>query len=291
MEKPAKVTLDRSALHGERFVQLARPTLEAIDRGTIVGFHTSTFVRESLQLSEHNMKTLLAESDFILRFGNGGYFLPHHELRIRELRGELDTELLSWVEADPLRKLLRSPHPLLTDDQWRLDCHKRQATKRILKDGLIEYRKSVHGAAKSDGHPVERVLREQQGIRYGAKTAVASLVDFGSELLHVVFEDLPDREDLVARWAADPLSFTYSTHLVHGLDTAFSLAIAGSRADIDRNAQDDIELISVAQSVDVLVSEDFGFMKKVFRALIPEGPPRLMSVDEYLYWLSSLAGA
>lgn len=282
MQKP-RIIFDRSAFHGDAFDGLVRSSLLAKSKARRISiYHTASLIEEtaSLYLKERHRPMLRKQLPFIIKICNDRWLQPTEVIWTKELVERVDTKQCVFMQEKD-RENMEALLLRMASENWIDPAD--MDTIRHEKDSVKQRSKRLRQTLVK--------MRDQAGEKRLPPSfqefARKNMEEFGTGIL-IRHLNTADRESASQIWVGDKDRYPYFTAFTKGMLYAAYYAMTKSNERIDKNTQMDVEQLAYLHGVDILVSNDFRFMKDAFDVLwLPQGK-QYMSTDRFITYLESL---
>ena len=264
-----KIIFDRSAFHGANFDLLQQSQLLRLSKTYAISiYHTPVFLEEtiSLYLLEKNRGELERQLTFIFEICNGRWFRRRSDLWIKELVEEQDLKARSLMPNSERHEIEQNIlHYLLDKNLDAKDLEKVQVEKHVQKLKSIDNRRIF--VEIRDRFASEYSIDKKQGLNEKEFTewfVKEHLLILGESLIHRYLETDVNKDKIFLKWKKNPNRYPYFTNYCKG--TAYSLVfpVIYPNKKIDTNALIDVDHLCHLHSMDLIVSNDNGFMNNAF---------------------------
>ena len=264
--RSTRVLVDRSALHGSRFEDLAHTQLINLVRSGLCEVYYSTpFIEETLRLMFSKRDAFIRQWDYLCLLNPERWFRPPLEIVAEEFNpartGTYPFRLQSEIEEEI-------------------------ANTRKLFDGRIGGREVENALAITQAQKTRNLNFRQTrlNLRAHAKWKKSDFEEFFEQnvdkyMREVVFHSETDSR--IAQWHENRSEYPFTSALAKNMLAMLFLPICDHSLKVDANDKSDAEQVAYLELADIMVSDDTRFVKSCFDLVFGHTQKRLISSREF----------
>ena len=263
-----RILFDRSAFHGTQFdLLLNSPLLELSKQRRISIYHSPILIEETTQmyLKQKNRGELRRQLPFIFEICQERWLNERTQIWIKELVEDAGERGSIFLPDGKRRQIEGNLSRMVFQDD--VDAAMFEEAIRGVDDNRAKAAKIKESAVRMR-EEISRQLKEHRLSRKNIKQTAGEYVnavldDTGVEIIK---KHLPvsNTLEISEKWKCKKERYPYFTHFARGLLYSGYYAMAYPNEAIDDNALTDISLLCYAHGMDLMVSNEEGFMKKAF---------------------------
>jgi len=272
MQRPFRVSFDRSALHGDWFKKLRVSRLESmVESKKLEVYYTHIFIEGTLRTLATAKAQLEDEWTFLVRLNNLRWFAQPEDI--------INAEIDATTEG---AYYLLSHHSVMKvlDVMFDFLNGKRRLSEL---DAAVEATSRFKGELGNLRSNILK-LRQERDFNPGDCEEFFD-VNKETNLREFILNNREDTELMVERWRQSPQDFPFMQSYLRSMLSVPFLGIADKSARVDTNDKTDAMQLACVVCLDVFVSNDRRFKKRAFDLPYHDTEKKLLTTNEFLDWL------
>lgn len=273
----ARIILDRSVFHGNRFTILEASILGKLhSQGIVEVLFTTNFIEETLRYSQVNPDQFARHWQYLRRLDVKSWFRDPEEIVPLELSGRQRPSHYQYYASDVVDRISAS-----IDDLARGKTRRNEIADAVRKtqsnfDHLDSFRATVL-QTRPDWRQRKPSFEEffesnveywiREGVMYRHKNS-GGFLDF---------------------WRSNRRDCPFTEYFLKGWLAAVYVPLADQSFPVDRNDKIDAQQLSFTHWADVFVSDDRKFVRRAFDLLFPPPNKLLLDSEQLIRLLQSIA--